>query len=456
MLFIAFFTLLLVVFEFFGLLSSRTPRTPKLPSWVWIATLVAGYAVQLGTVYYAAHNQLPADPWRYRMPLMVVDDRGLATAHADALTAIMLGVAALQSYALLAIYRSVPSQRAVLPGCAVLLALSLAAPALMSFDLYGYVHNGLLGLAAYTPPSTPFPGEYHVIDLWFGHPTATLYGPLWLVIAPIVTSLAPTLLTKILALRLLNAALFVALVAGLSALGLPPRVRAIAALNPGLALQFVANGHNDIIAIVLLVYAAAFIKRRAPLLGTGMIAVAGLVKLPYAILGLPVLAAVRPMWVRLAWATAMLAAVIAFSWIGGGAGYFNSLFGNVTSRPEDIVHRVAGVVALALIAVAFFGGRRLRTTGWIVPNLAASVFAWYFAWGVPYALASRRIVAYVLVLFPFVTVLFESSFERAWELIVVLPIVAIAAVFAPDKPVTPGPRPRRTRLRKARKGAVAT
>ena len=436
MLFIAFFSLLLVVFEFFGLLSSRSPRTPKLPSPVWIAGLIVSYAVQLGVAYYAAHNQYPADPWRFTMPLMVVDDRGLATAHADVLTGIMLGLAALQSYVLLALYRNVPSQRALVTGCAVLLALSLAAPALMSFDLYGYVHNGLLGLAAYTPPDTSFPGEYHVIDLWFGRPTATLYGPLWLVVAPIVTSLGPTLLTKILALRLLNAALFVALAAGLGALGLPPRVRAIAALNPGLALQFVANGHNDIIAIVLLVYAAAFIKRRASLLGTGLIAVAGLVKLPYAVLGLPVLAAIRPVSMRLTWAIAMLAAVVACSWFGGGIGYFNSLVGNVTARPEDIVHRIAGIVALALIALAFFGGRRLRTTGWVIPNLAASVFAWYFAWGVPYALARRRIVAYLLVLFPFVTVLFESSFERAWELIVVLPIVCMVAVFTPDKPVT--------------------
>lgn len=436
MFFIAFFTLLLVVFEFFGLLSSRTPRTPKLPPAIWIAAVIAGYAVQLGVVYYAAHNQYPADPWRFAMPLMVVDDRGLATANADVLTGIMLGVAALQSYALLAIYRTVPSQRAIVAGCAGLLVLSLAAPALMSFDLYGYVHNGLLGLAAYTPPSTPFPGEYHVIDLWFGHPTATLYGPLWLVVAPIVTSLGPTLLTKILALRLLNAALFVALVAALGALGLPPRVRAIAALNPGLALQFVANGHNDIIAIVLLAYAAAFIKRRAPLLGAGLIAVAGLVKLPYAVLGLPLLAAVRPLWMRLAWAIAMFAAVVACSWFGGGIGYFNSLFGNVTARPEDVVHRIAGVAALVLIALAFFGGRRLRTTSWVVPNLAAAVFAWYFAWGVPYALARRRILAYVLVLFPLVTVLFESSFERSWELLAVLPILTMVAVFAPDKPVT--------------------
>lgn len=453
MLFIAFFTLMLVVFEFFGVLSSRTPRTPKLPPAVWVVGLIVTYAVQLATVFYAAHHQYPAASWRFAMPFMVVDDRGLATAHADALTGIMLGMAALQSYALLAIYRGVPSQRTLVAGCAVLLALSIAAPGAMTFDIYHYVHDGLLGMMAYTPPSTPFAGEYHVFDLWYGHPASTIYGPLWLVIAPIVTSLGPTLLAKLLALRAFNAALFVALAVGLGALGLPRRVRAIAALNPGLALQFVTNGHNDIIAIVLLVYAAVLIKRRAPLFGTGLIAVAGLVKLPYAILGLPMLAAIRPLWMRLAWAAGMLAAVVACSWFGGGNGYFNVLFGNVTGRPEDIVHRVAGVLALALIALAFFGGRRLRTTGWIIPNLAVAVFAWYFAWGIPYALARRRILSYLLVLFPFVTVLFESSFERAWELMVVLPVVCMVAVFTPDKAVTPGPRPRRTRLHKARKGA---
>src|SRR6185312_4611170 len=340
------------------------------------------------TVFYAAHHQYPVEDWRYAMPLMIVDDRGILTERGDLLTGIMLAMAAVQSYALLALYRSVPSRRTLVTGCAVLLALSVAAPALMSFDLYHYVHDGVLGKMAYTPPSTPFPGEYHFIDLWYGGmPASTLYGPLWLAIAPIVTSLGPTLLAKILALRLFNAALFVALAAGLRALGMPPRMRAICALNPGLALQFVANGHNDIIALVLLVYAAAFIKRRVPLLGTGLIAVAGLVKLPYAVLGLPLLAAIRPLWMRLAWAAGMLAAVIACSWFGGGLGYVASLSQIKTSRPEDIIHRIASIVAFALIALAFFGGRRLRATGWVVPNLAVNVFAWYFAWGVPYAIA---------------------------------------------------------------------
>src|SRR6185312_2502092 len=164
MLFIAFFTLLLVVFEFFGLLSSRTPRTPKLSPVVWVAGLLVSYAVQLATVFYAAHHQYPVEDWRYTMPLMVVDDRGILTQRADLLTGIMLAMAALQSYALLALYRSVPSQRTLVTGCAVLLTLSVAAPALMSFDLYHYVHDGLLGRMAYTPPSTPFPGEYHFID----------------------------------------------------------------------------------------------------------------------------------------------------------------------------------------------------------------------------------------------------------------------------------------------------
>lgn len=431
--YIAIFTLLLVVLDFFGLLSSRTPSTPKLPLWLWTCVVVVTYAVELGTIYYAAHNQTPLQAWRRAMPLMVVDDRGLATAHADVVTGVMLAMAAIQSYALLAVYRAVPSRIPTMVGCVAMLAMSIGAPALMSFDLYGYVHNALLGFGAYYPPSTPFPGEYHIIDLWFGKPTATVYGPLWLVIAPIVTFLAPTLVTKILALRAFNALLFGAFVAGLGAAGLPSRVRAIAALNPGLALQYVANGHNDIIALVLLVYAAALIRRRSTALGTSLIAVAGLVKLPYAVLGLPLLAPLRPVWLRVLWASAMLAIVAVCSWIGGGAGYFNSVAGISTARPEDLYHRIAGVVALVAIALAFFGLRRLRSGAWIIPDLAASVFAWYFSWAVPYALARRRILAYLLVLFPFVTVLFESAFERIWEILVVLPVAVIVAIFAPAR-----------------------
>jgi len=190
--FLAFFTLLLLVAEYFGLLSSRTPRTPKLPAWAWAALLVASYAVQLGVVRYAALNQLGMPDWRLTMPIPVIDDRGMPIANGDAVTAIVLILAALQSYALLALYRARSISRNLLwIGCGAMLALSLFAPALMSFDMYGYVRGAVLGVSSYTPADVPFSGDYHILNLWFDGPTYTLYGPLWIAMVQAVTVAAP-------------------------------------------------------------------------------------------------------------------------------------------------------------------------------------------------------------------------------------------------------------------------
>ena len=112
--FLAFFTLLLLVAEYFGMLSSRTPRTPRLPNLVWVALLVVSYAVQLGVIRYAALNQPGMPDWRLTMPIPVIDDRGLPTANGDIVTAVMLVLAALQSYALLALYRAQTLSRPLL------------------------------------------------------------------------------------------------------------------------------------------------------------------------------------------------------------------------------------------------------------------------------------------------------------------------------------------------------
>jgi hypothetical protein len=430
---LAFFTLLLLVAEYFGLLSSRTPRTPKLPAWAWTALLVVTYAIQLGVIRYAALNQPGMPDWRLTMPIPVIDDRGMPIANGDAVTGIMLVLAALQAYALLALYRAQSISRKLLwIGCGVLLALSLCAPALMSFDMYGYVRAAVLGISSYTPADVPFSGDYHVLNLWFDGPTYTLYGPLWIAMAQAVTIAAPTFLLKALSFRVLGVLLYVAFLAGLRACGLKPRMLAIAALNPGLMLEYVANAHNDFIAIVVLVFAAALVRAR-PLVGLGLIAVAGLVKLPYAIFGLPLLSRMRPLWMRYAGAAAMLAAVVAISWIGGGAAYFSTLIGHVGARPEDIVHRVAGIAALLAVFLALIGGRRYRTTAWVMPQIAAAVFAWYLVWGLPYALARHRTLSYLLVSFPLIVMLMESAFEQKWEIVFVVPALALVSLFAPER-----------------------
>lgn len=206
------------VLELRGRLPARAPKTPALPAWMWIAALIATYAVQLTAMRYAATHLAVALPWRTAMPLPVVN---VDSRHPDAIAIVYLACAAVQSYALLALYRARPSTLSVALGSGLLAAMSLGSPSLASFDAYGYVHNALLGWQSYAPPATPLPGEFHVIDLWFRKPTATLYGPLWLLVVRLVTAAAPSLLMKIAALRLFNALLYAGLVFMLRGLGLP-------------------------------------------------------------------------------------------------------------------------------------------------------------------------------------------------------------------------------------------
>ncbi|HTX59787.1 MAG TPA: hypothetical protein VMH02_08900 [Verrucomicrobiae bacterium] len=433
---LALFALLLVVAEYFGLLSTRSPRTPVLPAWSWVATLLASYAIQLGIVLYAAQSQFPVDAWRSQMPIPVLDDRSVPMANPDLLSGAMLALAALQAYALLALYRAQPGRKTLWIGCGIMLAMSFFAPALISFDLYGYVHDAVLGYTAYNPPNVPFQGDYRFFDLWWQGPVPSFYGPLWPLIVRAATVLGPTLFWKIVSLRALSVLLYVALLFTLRALRLPRRILVVAALNPGMMLQYVANGHNDMIAIVLLTLSVLFVRTRLPL-ALALIAIAGLVKIPYLALGMPVLAAVRPLPARVAWAALTIAAAAALSWFGGGAPYVHALLGHVGQKAPSIAQYASGAVALILIAMAFFGMRRYRTAPWILPTISSWIFAWYFIWGLPYALARHRVAGFLLVAFPFAAMLVESSFQRWWVTFVVIPAVALVWFFTPAKGEAP-------------------
>jgi hypothetical protein len=426
---LALIALCLVACEAFGRFSSRTPATPRPAAWWWVAGLIVSHAAVLALVFYAVRHQQPAEAWRSTMmPLIVIDVFHPARQidHGNLVATAMLWLAAFQSYALLALYRQKPSRVAVGIGCGVMLLLSCAAPALTSFDLYGYVRDVELGFAAYRPPHVPFPGAYRVFDLWLGKQRASAYGPLWLVVARLVTSVAATLLGKLLALRVFSVLAYLAALAGLRALRMPSRIIAVFALNPGLMFQYVVDGHNDLIAIAVLVFAAAAVRRR-PSLAFGLIAVAGLLKLPYALLGLPIVAAVRSVRVRVAGSIAMVAAVATISWIAGGSSYLDRLIEHGTQNLSTGIRKLSDLVAVALILLAAAGGRRLRSAVWLIPTLGAVIFPWYFIWGLPYALGRRRIFGYLLVCFPFVTMLVGVPFVLPLDVLVVaLWVIAIS------------------------------
>ncbi|MGR4065640.1 MAG: hypothetical protein ACLQPV_09385 [Vulcanimicrobiaceae bacterium] len=421
----AFFYLAVLLLAYVELRVVPEPRrfpSVALPAWGAVAFLVAAYAAQIALEFWAATHVWGRPPSSVPLPIPVVT-RGMA--HPAVVGTLTIALAAAQSYALLALYRSRAKVAPVAAGFAAMLLLSLAAPALTNADAYAYVGNALLGAAAYAPPATAFPEAYRAINAFWHVPmTPTTYGPLWLVVVRAATSIAPTLAGKLFALRAYGAVLFVAMVAGLRVLGLPLRLIAVVALNPAMQLEFVANAHNDMTAIVLIV-AAACCARALPLASAVLIVAAGMVKVPYVLLGLPVLAAVRDVRVRAAMALGAIASVAALSWATGGAPYLHALTSHVAGSPsQDAIHVVAALAALAALVVALMGGRRLRAAVWLMPALGAYVDSWYLMWGFPYALGRRRVLASFAIWFPLVAALVDLTIVQLWT----APLVASVVV----------------------------
>jgi hypothetical protein len=415
--------------EMSGRIAKREWRMPQAPAWVWVAVLVATYAVQMLAARYAAtHNPMSAIP----LPIPVVFP---GMDRPDALAFVFVALAAVQSLALVGLYRKHIAPSLLVAGCSALLILSICAPVLTSFDLYGYVHNALLGRAAWLPYHVPFQGEYAAIDRWFGvidarngTPSSALYGPLWFPIVQSVMLPMPTLLAKILAYRVFSAGAFVALIVLLRALGLPQRLVAAAALNPALAFAFVANAHNDLLAIAVVAGAAVAVRRSFALAGL-LLVVAASIKLPYAVLGLPVIACIEPIGRRIAGAAIVVAASAALSWLGGGSAYVQSLSRWSGSSANSAWHLVPLLAALALVAAALFGFRRLKTAVWTIPVIGAFrqafVPPWYLVFGLPYALGRHNVLRYLLISYPFAAAIVTAEFMRVWTLFLLFPLALV-------------------------------
>lgn len=400
------------------------------PAWVWIALIAASYAASLAVVWYAATTVADVQSWRKSLPIPVAE-HGMA--HPDAVEALFVAIAIVQTYALAGLYRSAPGRTAIVVGAAAMLGLSLAAPAFVSPDPYAYVGDALLGRAAYAPPNATFPGEFAAINQLFAPPLLPApYGPLWLALAQLFTAGFPTLAGKLIALRLLGALCYAGLIAAVRGSGFPQRVVAIVAMNPAIAQQYVADAHNDLLGIVLLVAAFAFMRAR-PILGAALTAIAALVKLPFVIFALPVFARVRRPAMRYALFGAAAGAALGLSWGSGGAAYFRGLAVHVPAAGAAYYLNAAVAIAgLALLALTAVGARRRASALWIVPMMGSYVATWYMTYGLPYALARRRLVVYLLTALPVASVLVDAKFMRPWTYAVVLPAAVLLSLRRAD------------------------
>ncbi|MBV8148191.1 MAG: hypothetical protein JO092_03780, partial [Candidatus Eremiobacteraeota bacterium] len=256
------------------------------------------------------------------------------------------------------------------------------------------------------------------------------YGPLWLLIARGVTAWTPTMLSKLLAFRAFGAICLFATVAAMARLGLPRRLRIVTLLNPGLALLYVMNAHNDLCAVALIAWAAVWAFRR-PFVALGFIVAAALIKLPFAILALPVLRPISPPRLRAVCAAVALAAALGLSWAMGGKEYFSALAVHVPNvSVGNGLNVAAALAALALLVAAASGFRRVRSAVWLMPMMGSYPTPWYFLWGFGYALGRHRLLAYLLVLFPLASLLVDSTFIQIWTLLVVVPLLVLLQILA--------------------------
>lgn len=395
-------------------------------------------ALQLHLFDVAAHAQhgvsilaskLAAGPaFAAALPYPVVDPQ-FAPPRSVQLALVALG--ALQAALMYALYRAlrgrdVPAiERVALAGIgAAMIAIALAAPALAGFDTFAYAgYAKLPQLAdAYSPPAMRFGGSFGVVnDVWGVPLVPCYYGPLWVALSELVAGGARSLGSAIFAFRVVEVGAFLWVTLVLAAWRKDAMLVALFALNPAVYGMYVANAHNDLLAVALIVSAVA-LCRRFPLAAALAVAAAALIKVPFVAAALYVFAGRGSLRARIGWVTVTAAVAAAASWHFGGHAYAADLIARLheTSAPSGRFYLLtARAIKLGLLAItatalvaALVRGVMWRTAGWSFISLGSLTYPWYLIWTLPYAaLEGRALVAY-LVLLPLVAAAMEPAFPH--------------------------------------------
>jgi len=413
---------------------------------VGLAFVLAGsLAVALRLTEYAAHAESAPPPFAAALPYAVIDPQlGPPTAVHLAL----LALGALQAFVLFRLYRALrersvpPLERALLAiPAALMLIVALGAHAVSGFDTYAYAgYAQLPNLAqAYAPPPTRLPGTFGVVnDVWGTPLVPCYYGPLWVVLSQLVAGHAGSLGAAIFALRLLEVPALVGMVVVLAVWKREPAPVALLALNPAIYSLYVANAHNDLLAVALLLAATA-LARRAPLAAALGVTAAALIKIPFVVAALYVFAGRGDLPRRLLWIALTAALALGLSLAFGGKPYFADLVARVhqTTASSGLLYvltaRVikAGLVLVALVALltVFLRSTVWRTAGWSFITLGSLTYPWYLIWPLPYAALERRALVWFLVPLPVVAAALEPAFPHLGLGQAMLLVLLVAAAY---------------------------
>jgi len=302
------------------------------------------------------------------------------------------------------------SLRAAVVVAVVVQAIALAAPLILSNDVYLYWSQARILLVHHTSPyrSTPsdFPSDPstgHVSQIWL--PETEQYGPAWAAIGTIPAAVSGTSAKHAqFAYRIFAVLGILAAVAVVARRTRNPAAVALLGWSPLVALHYAGGGHNDAWMTALLVFAVATPAAAA---GGAAWSLSGAFK-PVAAILLPLhltarrFRAPRGWWIGLV-ATAVgivLLATVAFNthWISGataGAHQTSPLGGVHWLSQLGLRHRYAvGLAGLVFAAVYIVLLRVAWRTGRARLSLAATALCltssllrpWYALW--PLALAA--------------------------------------------------------------------
>lgn len=259
-----------------------SPSTSRRAKWA-LGALVAGYlmvdlvaGVPGSPLVPAMPEGVPAPAWAVRAAGWAGLDQLGRTALTFASVALLAGLVACFLIVALEAWRGNVGVATVMGATVVCLVLAVAAPLLLSRDVYSYAAYGrMLALGGANPyvrapsafPADPFTGV--VSSEWLQ--TRSVYGPAFTLLSAVIARVwAGSPEGTILAFKAV-AGVAVALTAGLTALACrawrPERsalAAAVVGLNPVLVVHTAGGGHNDALLAVALGGALLLGSRRRP------------------------------------------------------------------------------------------------------------------------------------------------------------------------------------------------
>ncbi len=290
--------------------------------------------------------------------------------------------------------------------------VSLASRSLSTTDVYEYVGTSLLGAHVYVLHAADFSQTMYASIAKHIPVVGSIYGPLWVAINWCETAFGGDVSGKIEALRVANIVLLGATIAALRWARTEPTLPLVVLLNPFVWWYFVLNSHADLQWFLLLVLAFGFAKRSSPRFALAFLVMAGLVKLPFVVLGGVVLRPLARWNVRVATWCGAIAIVGLSTYVVPGPVYLATLAHFTATHAQHNAKTyfyIVGPLCIALAALAVAARRQLTSAALLVHQMGPIAAPWYLLWGAPYALASERAMPYIVGL-PILGVLLDFAF----------------------------------------------